>query len=111
MSTIQKKVKLRIKKKFLYRIYSDIIIGICIILLAILIPILLSTTFTPGLISEEGKYVTWACWFLGILIIGGAIACIFGGINGWISSRWRESENKVMEELVINENARRQQRN
>lgn len=103
----QQRVRLKIKKRFLSTIYIDAIIGICLLAVIILLPLALSKTFSPQLIYEMGQFSAWGIWFIGTILVLGLIVAIIALIYGWIKCRWKKSEEHVLNQIIINENARR----
>ena len=81
----------KIKKRFLYEIYTDIIKGFFALLAIIIVPLMLSIIFTPELIKDNGYLCGWFFWAMGTIMSIGFIAGTSSLIKEWIGSRWEKA--------------------
>ena len=85
----------KIVKRFAREIYSEIIMGLAILALAIYIPFILASIFSQDIIAEEGYVMATLYWLLGLGMLAGFSMLIGGVIYAWIDSRWRKANKSV----------------
>jgi len=85
----------RIIKHFLYKIYKDISLAICALVLFIGVPLGLAIIFSPDLIAKQGYGAGWATWTVGILLIMVLAFIIYAGIYSWFDWRWEKAKKEV----------------
>ncbi len=87
--------QLKIRERFLTKIYFDIYKGICLILSIIFIPLGFAMMFSSELIAGSGYLKVWFIWLVGITVVIAISSLIYSLMYEWISSRWKQAEKEV----------------
>ena len=85
----------KIVRRFAIELYTDILGAFMALILILGIPIIFSSAWTPDLIAEEGYFMAWVIWFLGIMLVLTIGVLLVTLIYTWVNSRWEKAKKSM----------------